>query len=95
MIMVLRCHPMGRPSTSLPIDLDQKTLDWGRENNVAELLDERQRERLTLFRRDVREIREPRADIIAGLNFSYSVFMTRDDLRGYFANARDALEEDG
>ena len=94
---VLACHwvLLHRENRAIGVDLDQKTLDWGREHNVAELLDERQRERLTLLQRDVREVREPRADLIVGLNFSYSVFMTRDDLRGYFANARDALKKDG
>jgi SAM-dependent methyltransferase len=94
---VLACHwvLLHRENRAIGVDIDQKTLDWGRAHNVATLLDDRQRERLTLFCRNVLDVSEPRADIIAALNFSYSVFKTRDELRAYFANARDALERDG
>jgi len=76
------------------IDLDKQVLEWGRLNNLA-ALDADQLERIELLNEDVLQSRPGLADIILAMNFSYFLFLTRDDLREYFANARDGLVNDG
>ena len=83
-------HPENR---AIGVDLDESVLDWGRNQNQGPLGDDA--ERLTLLCSDVREVHEPRADVIAALNFSYFTFKERRDLLEYFRTAREALEDDG
>jgi SAM-dependent methyltransferase len=75
------------------VDLDRKTLEWGRRHYVPRLGDGARR--LHLLCRDVKEVVEPRVDLIAALNFSYSVFKTRKELGGYFRTARRSLADGG
>ena len=75
------------------IDLDNEVLEWGRLYKLAEL-DEDQVERIELLNEDVLQTRPGLADIILAMNFSYFLFLTRDDLREYFANALDGLVSD-
>ncbi|MGE3172799.1 MAG: class I SAM-dependent methyltransferase [Planctomycetota bacterium] len=77
------------------VDLDEPTLQWGREHNVAPLLDDEQKGRLTLIRDDVRAVTRPQAQAIAALNFSYSVLQTRADLLAYFRACFRGLEPGG
>jgi hypothetical protein len=79
---------------SIGIDLDRNVLDWGREHRLSEL-DENQLERIKLLHEDVLQTRPGLADIILAMNFSYYLFLTRDDLREYFENALDGLVSDG
>ena len=81
-------------NTAIGVDLDVPTLDWGREHNIAPLSDD-ERSRVTLLHDDVMNISEPRADILAALNFSYFEFKTRDTLRAYFEAARRSIKPDG
>ena len=76
------------------IDLNNEVLEWGRLYKLAEL-DEDQSERIELLNEDVLQTRPGLADIILAMNFSYFLFLTRDDLREYFANALDGLVSDG
>ncbi len=76
------------------IDLDKEVLEWGRLYKLAEL-DEDQLERIELLNEDVLQSRPGLADIILAMNFSYFLFLTREDLRNYFANALDGLVSDG
>lgn len=94
---LLSCHwvRLHRSNRAIGVDIHGPTLDWGRRNNVADLLDPSQQRRLTLLRRNVLRAGGPRTDIVAALNFSYSVFKTRDALRAYFAAARAALRDGG
>ena len=75
------------------IDIDAPTLQWGRTRNVAPLGGDARR--VTLLQEDVRSRRSGRFDVINALNFSYWVFRTRDDLRGYFKSVRQGLGEQG
>ena len=79
---------------AMGVDLDLDTLDWGRKHNVCTLTDE-ERGRLTLLHENVLDIIEPKAEIVAALNFSYFEFKTRDDLREYFEKARQSLAPGG
>jgi len=76
------------------IDLDRDVLDWGRLYNFAKLDDE-QLERIELLNEDVVHTRPGLADIILAMNFSYYLFLERDDMREYFASVLDGLVSDG
>lgn len=93
----LSCHwvRLHRENTALGIDLDAPTLAWGREHNVATLLDAEQQTRLTLRRADVLAVRRPKVDIVCALNFSYCVFKTRPQMQRYFDNCRRSVVDDG
>ncbi len=79
---------------SVGVDLDNEVLEWGRLYNLTELDDEQQ-DRIELLHEDVLQTRPGLADIILAMNFSYYLFMQRDQLREYFANALDSLVADG
>ena len=84
-----------RPTnTATGFDLDAEVLDWGRRKNVSQL-DRHQQSRIQLRQQDVREAGNTEADLILAMNFSYQIFKTRDQLRGYFAAAHAGLAEDG
>lgn len=85
---------LGGARTALGIDLDAPTLAWAEENNLA-ALNARQRERIRLRRANVLSVRRPEADMIAALNFSYSVLQTREDLLRYARVARASLAPGG
>jgi SAM-dependent methyltransferase len=75
------------------IDLDRDTLDWGLEHNIAPLGDAKKR--VKLLEQDVRSKLRKTFDLTLALNFSYWVFKSRDQMRGYFKNVRASLEPDG
>lgn len=75
------------------IDIDAKVLAWGKRHNLAPI--DEPGNRITLLRQDVREPCAKRHDVVCALNFSYWVFRTRDELRGYFTHARRGLARDG
>jgi len=77
---------------AIGVDLDRPTLEWGRASTSSV---GRGAARIRLIEADVRTILRPKADLIAALNFSYFVFHTREDLRGYFRTARKALAPGG
>ena len=51
--------------------------------------------RVRLLRQDVRARCRGRFDVSVALNFSYFIFRTREDLRGYFAGVRRSMAQDG
>jgi cyclopropane fatty-acyl-phospholipid synthase-like methyltransferase len=81
-------------NVALGVDLHEPTLKWAEENNLQPLTPE-QRQRLKIYLEDVRDVLEPKADIVAALNFSYFEFKTRDDLRHYFECTRKSLKPGG
>jgi len=83
----------GKDRTAMGVDLDPEPLAWAEEHNLA-ALDEEARQRVRLIESDVLDVSEP-ADVIAALNFSYWIFETRDLMRRYFRQVREALPEDG
>lgn len=76
------------------VDIDAAVLDWGRRNRVARL-PEAARARVKLLNEDVRTVTTRPVDIVGAFNFSYFLFKTRDEMRGYFARVRQALKPDG
>jgi len=83
-----------RDNRAVGVDLHGPTLDWARAHNVDEL-DASQQERIELIQGDVLEVRDPKVELTAALNFSYSVFKTRRELGRYFANAYRGLRPGG
>lgn len=79
--------------TAIGIDLDQPTLDWGTEHNLAAIGEPAQR--VTLLRQNVLDPVKQRSDIAIGMNFSYWVFKTRAEMRAYFSGVRASLEDEG
>ena len=75
------------------MDLDRPTLEWGIEHYHPRLGPATRR--LHLECRDVLEVTEPKVDLIAALNFSYSVFKTRETLGAYFRAARRSMAPGG
>ena len=83
-----------RDNRAIGVDLDAPTLEWAASHNVSKL-DEDQRKRVTLIEGNVLTVREPKAQMIAGLNFSFSVFKTRKEFGDYMKNACAALVPGG
>ena len=86
-----------RPTnTALGLDLDEETLQWGRDHVLSQLTSE-QLERLTLHNRDVREPGKQGKgmDAILAMNFSYNALMVRADLLEYFKAVRKSLAPGG
>ena len=79
---------------AIGVDLDEDVLGWGRLRNLAALEDE-QSDRIELLREDVLQTHPGLVDIILAMNFSYYLFLKREELREYFANALDGLVSDG
>lgn len=91
------CEWVRRRSSNraVGLDIDQPTLDWGLEHNVANL-DADQRSRVALLNRNVLTPGDAvDVDCVLAMNFSYWLFKTRDALRGYFRAVHASLAEDG
>jgi len=91
----LACEWVRRRPTNKAwgLDLHRPTLDWGRARYVPRL--GAAAERLTLLERDVLDAHEPRADVVAALNFSYCIFKDRATLRRYFRSVHRSLRPGG
>lgn len=92
------CHWVAdhEDNTAVGVDLHKPTLAWGMKHNVSRLTAEQQ-ERIELVAEDVRT---PSAgskgkDAVLAMNFSYWIFMTREELRKYFVTVRNSLVKDG
>lgn len=83
-----------RDNHAIGVDLDGPTLAWAREHNVSKLKPDQQK-RVSLVQGNVVDVREPKVQVIAGLNFSYSVFKTRSELGTYVKNAFRSLSPGG
>jgi hypothetical protein len=79
---------------AIGVDVDGEVLDWGRENNLAQLNDE-QRSRIELLHEDVVETTAELADIVLAMNFSYFLFLTRAEMIEYFRSVHGGLADDG
>ncbi len=85
----------GDPARSaIGVDYDADPLAWGRQHNV-EAAGEDVASRVTLIQDDVRNVTEPKVDIVCAFNFSYCLFEKRDELIGYFRKTRESLKDDG
>lgn len=91
------CEWVRRRDTNLAfgLDIDQPTLDWGAEHNLAQL-DASQRSRVRLVNRDVLKPGDVlNMDCVLAMNFSYWLFKSREELKSYFRAVRGSLAKDG
>lgn len=84
----------GADHRATGVDLDAEVMAWGRARHIASLSPDQQ-SRIQLIEGDVLSVVAPAADAILGMNFSYYLFKTREQLRHYFERARANLVEDG
>jgi len=91
---LLSCHwtTINRRNTAIGIDMDHRTLDWGRRHNLTPLA---RPERVTLIEGDVLTVSTPKVDVAAAFNFSYCVFKERHQLVDYFRAAHRGLKKKG
>ena len=75
------------------VDIDQPTLDWGLAHNVPYVGEKAGT--IDLLCGDVLTTKTPPVDMVMALNFSYCIFKTREQLRGYFKAVRKNLKKDG
>ncbi len=87
----VRLHSENR---AIGVDLDAATLKWARDHKVSEL-NEDQHQRVRLIRNNVLAVQSPKVDIVAAMNFSYSVFKTRRLMQEYTRNAYRSLKPHG
>lgn len=76
------------------IDLDGEVLQWGELNNLAQL-DEAEQRRIDLVQDNVLYAAPELADIVLAMNFSYYLFLGRQQLLEYFESVHAGLVEDG
>ena len=79
---------------AIAVDLDAEVLEWGRLNNLAQL-DDDQFSRVQLLCQNVLDTAPALADIVLAMNFSYYLFLTREDLLDYFRCIHAGLMDDG
>lgn len=84
-------HPENR---AVGVDLDEPTLQWGRDHKLS-ALDDEARARVELRNENVLTVETEPVDAILAMNFSYFIFQQRDLLRSYFERCRHALKDDG
>ena len=84
----------GKTRKAIAVDADSNPLNYGKARHLSDL-DESQKKRLTILKKNVLNPSLPRADIISVSNFSYYVFKERKKLLGYFKKARKQLKKSG
>lgn len=83
----------GPERTAIAVDLDPAVHAWARRHRLPALGDGAAR--LRLVTADVRTSPGRALDAIVALNFSYSVFRTREELGGWLRRARGSLAPGG
>ena len=79
---------------AIGVDIEPSVLAWGRENRLGRMAPVDQA-RVSLIESNVLTVDTPPQDAICAFNFSYWIFDTREQIRHYFEQARDALKDDG
>lgn len=81
---------------AVALDLHKPTLAWGQKHNVGKLSKEQQA-RIRLLPRNVLTPGEDASgvDTVLAMNFSYWLFMTREQMLAYFKVVRQSLRPDG
>ena len=79
---------------AIGVDLDEEVSQWGELNNLSQL-DEEQLSRIQLLHENVLETDPGLADIVLAMNFSYYLFLAREELLDYFRCVHAGLMDDG
>lgn len=83
-----------RTNVAYAVDIDPEALAWGMTNNVATLTPAAKK-RIHLLEGDVRYAETEPLDLVLAMNFSYWLFMERDEMVEYFAGVLEGLADDG
>jgi len=83
----------GKEYTAEGFDICGDTIAWGLAHNFEPLGEKSGK--CMLHMKDVRESSHKKPDVRAAQNFSYMVFKTREEMRGYLQAAYDDLARDG
>jgi hypothetical protein len=85
----------GKENTAIGVDLDPDVLAWGREHNLSRLKPDA-RLRTSLIQEDVCQVTTDKpVEVVLAMNFSYQLFMTREQLGSYLSKVHKALAKDG
>lgn len=76
------------------VDCDETVLQWSKENNISQLTPQ-QYDRIQLVSKDVRFSDVFEMDVILAMNFSYYIFMTREEMLKYFQTVKNSLNIEG
>jgi hypothetical protein len=80
---------------ALGFDLDQEPLDYGKEKNLSLLSEEQQSRIQTKNQNVITSTLNTPSDITVAVNFSYFIFKERAELKKYFQNVYDNLDQKG
>ena len=83
----------GEENSAEGFDLDEPTLEWGRQRHLVPLGEAARR--VLLHCKDVREKGLHRADVTCAHNFSYQIFFTRKEMIEYIESVYRNLADDG
>ena len=81
-------------NTVIAIDLDQETLDYGKQHHWTNLTPE-QKKRVQIKKANVLTPTTPKIDLIVACNFSFFIFKERDLLVKYFKSCFKSLSQKG
>jgi SAM-dependent methyltransferase len=79
---------------AIGIDLDEEPIAWGRKH-VLPNLNESQKNRVAVIKANVLDPKLMTTDIVVAQNFSFFLFKARKELKAYFQNVYNTLEQDG
>ncbi|MCB1875589.1 MAG: class I SAM-dependent methyltransferase [Chromatiales bacterium] len=90
------CEWVRRRKTNVAyaIDINPEALAWGMTNNVAALTPTTKK-RVHLLEGDVRYAETEPLDIVLAMNFSYWLFMEREEMLEYFTGVHGGLGDKG
>jgi SAM-dependent methyltransferase len=93
---ILSCEfaRLHKDNIAIGVDLDEATLRWAHIHNLSRLPPDI-RKRVHLAKANVLDLRRPKVDAVAAMNFSYSVFKTRDEFSQYVKTAYATLAPGG
>ena len=83
----------NKKNRAVAVDLDSKVLEWGKKHNLPRI--KGREDRLTIFNENVLAVSKPKVDVVLAMNFSYFLFVRREELKAYFANAYNSLKKHG
>ncbi len=83
----------SKKNKAIAVDLDKDVLEWGKKHHLPEIAGSE--DRLTVLNENVLNVNTPKVDVVLAMNFSYFLFVKRQDLKAYFKNAYKSLKKDG
>jgi len=86
---------LGPKKQGIGVDLDSEPLDYGTEHKSFQKLSGNQKQRVNILCDDVLNPKLPKVDVVNAMNFSYSIFKKREELKTYFKNVSRTLNDDG